>query len=135
MNLKLADYGINKEKFERFLELGEDFGYFGDYVILAMSRDAFFFPPVKYRRDKKDPLNRFNGLFDGRTYGDGRFVLVIDDCDNIHSVETFDNYGVRYKEFLSEESYSKLNFSSNMYENDKPEGNLHENPELYEKIK
>jgi len=26
--------------------------------------------------DKKDPLNRFGGLFDGSTHGNGMFVLI-----------------------------------------------------------
>jgi hypothetical protein len=34
MQLKLADYGKNKGKFERFLKIGESFGYFGNYLII-----------------------------------------------------------------------------------------------------
>lgn len=29
-----------------------------------------------WEKDEKDPLNRFDGLFDGRTYGGGRIVLM-----------------------------------------------------------
>jgi hypothetical protein len=32
MQLKLAEY--KEGKFERFLELGKDFGYFGDHLII-----------------------------------------------------------------------------------------------------
>lgn len=87
MKLKLADYGENKEKFERFLEIGKDFWYYGNSVKISahfkedekeMKKDGaiLIFSQKTFQKDEKDPLNRFNGLFDGRTYGNGRFVLV-----------------------------------------------------------
>jgi len=115
INLKLAEY--NKDgKCERFLEVGKDFLFgeevlflpYGDYsnrknVSYGVSPkpDAIYFAPVRIcYRDQKDPLNRFDGKFDGRTYGDGRFVLIENDCDHVQGF-----------------------------------GNLHENPELWKKIK
>jgi len=82
MKLRLAEY--KDGKFERFLELGKDFLYGGDFIIFTRSSGYFFIDTAcqEYReqfKDQKDPLNRFNGLFDGRTYGKGRFVLVKDE--------------------------------------------------------
>lgn len=85
INLKLAEYNLETGRFKRFLELGKDFGYFGDYIAIK------YFAPYndfvgqdkvntwclnELKKDQKDPLNRFNGLFDGRTYGEGKFVLI-----------------------------------------------------------
>lgn len=66
--LKLAEY--KDRKFKSFLELGRDFGYFGNFIQLTLNPDCLV------NKDKKDPLNYLNGLFDGRTYGEGRFVLI-----------------------------------------------------------
>jgi hypothetical protein len=75
ISLKLAEY--NKEgKFKRFLNCGiEDRQFlFGDKVIRINGLCE-----EDYYKDEKDPLNRFNGRFDGITYGEGRFVLIIND--------------------------------------------------------
>lgn len=78
INLKLAEYNLETGKFERFLEIGKDFGYLGSYILILYSEDedAEYSGEKSFPLDQKDPLNRFNGRFDGRTYGNGRFVLV-----------------------------------------------------------
>lgn len=80
MKLKLAQYN-SEAKFERFLELGKDFRYCGDMVMTFFHIDKM--TPKRqlgfngqYTKDEKDPLNRFDGWFDGRTYGEGRFILI-----------------------------------------------------------
>jgi hypothetical protein len=140
MELKLADYGENKEKFKRFLELGKGFGYFGDFIIVTaghwnIDEDAIFIEAndcqipdysqtiKKVKKDEKDPLNRFDGLFDGRTYGGGRFVLI---KDQEHEVAEFD--------MMEDGKRAELGYSWNGY-GWTHLGNLHKNPELYEKIK
>ena len=84
MQLKLAEYNA-EGKFERFLELNmsrEGFGYYGDRIVLRRFVklpeyiNKYLDTEDVYDLDQKDPLNRFDGLFDGRTYGGGRFVLV-----------------------------------------------------------
>jgi len=104
MKLRLAEY--KDGKFERFLELGSDFGYFGDFILVSNDYEQDFraeYTPIsdteldgscgsvdptaeRFALDKKDPLNRFNGLFDGRTYGEGRFVLVKDGEDDVKTI-------------------------------------------------
>lgn len=139
-NLKLADY--NKEgKFEKFLELGKDFLFGGDFLTLniisiaptieknCINRDV---PKIsieygKIVKDQKDPLNRFNGLFDGRTYGNGRFVLEINEQDKITKCNT--GHSVYY--LLG----NKIQSEDREYEIRSIAGNLHENPELWEKVK
>jgi len=83
-----------------------------------------------YNKDKKDPLNRFDGLFDGRTYGEGRFVLIL-------------NIGEVFQDDVLESRWlgGDLEVASNQPDEDKyyflPNeviGNLHENPELFLKI-
>jgi len=87
INLKLAEY--KDGKFERFLELGKDFGYFEDFISVAsdcslaenllIETDEWALASrtvIRFRKDEKDPLSRFDGLFDDRTYGEGRFVLI-----------------------------------------------------------
>lgn len=90
MNLKLAEYNLKDGKFLRFLELGQQFVYGGDWLgvldkeskldiatQMSMAASIGDINPIKYTRlDKTDPLNRFNGLFDGRSFGQGKFVLV-----------------------------------------------------------
>ena len=79
---------------------------------------------IDYKKDKKDPLNRFNGRFDGRTYAEGRFVLIINYQDNINKNIEYDGYEDVYIYTLG------TDIEANFIE---PE-NLHEDPELYEKI-
>jgi hypothetical protein len=93
MKLKLAQYNLETGKFERFLELGKDFIYGGSFV------QVWFEPKIRegyvmeisseelveegtvqhFEKDEKDPLNRFGGLFDEISYGNGRFILIIND--------------------------------------------------------
>jgi hypothetical protein len=88
INLRLAEYDLKTGKFVRFLELGKDFVYGGDFVgvypqtalqairkCTIFSSDNFY----KFEKDETDPLNRFNGRFDGFIYGSGRFVLMESD--------------------------------------------------------
>lgn len=187
INLKLAEYNA-EGKFERFLELGKDFEYGGNYIrVLNITTgietdengiEKLIMP--YFLKDPKDPLNRFDGLFDGRTYGDGRFVLIIDDQDDLlkHRSLVCDMQptGVKewadfcsnhdLKEFVKlretseylcavceseyiEESLPEcfLPEEDNLFGFENAEelldaintaqliGNLHENPELYSKIK
>jgi len=83
MQLRLAEY--KDGKFERFLELGEDFLFGGEFVYLpkGIPQPDFWengeqeeFYGSLFKLDQKDPLNRFDGLFDGLTYSNGRFVLI-----------------------------------------------------------
>jgi len=138
MQLKLAEYNADG-KFERFLELGKDFGYFGDYIqILPEELLEFEYnitcpdflkdrrQPKIFTKDKKDPLNRFNGLFDGRTYGNGRFVLIVNFEDNVYRKIYYNGYEdvfiYKMDDFLKiEEEWKEF-------------GNLHENPELYNNL-
>jgi hypothetical protein len=201
MQLKLAEY--KDGKFERFLELGKDFVFGGEYIIITgLNLDKLREDPRYYDLDtdltnisiypldKKDPLNRFDGLFDGRTYGGGGFVLlrgfqVPIECQvdlefvdeqykedfineairnkiidlNIHwqdSVykrkaiysskiiwdvlsilpEAGNNYGSYPDAFeFPRITYSCDSGALRLIEEAKFEGNLHQNPELYEKIK
>jgi hypothetical protein len=163
MNLKLAEY--KDEKFERFLKLGEDFGYCGKFIIVTTGALDLFFKyslprqpnqkeaceeyVVVFKKDEKDPLNRFNGLFNGRTFGNGRFVLIETPnrrFDEVFSIKNFDvikNDGkyyvykdgvpTRYDDSLYGWHW-KVGYCGfiNKFEN---VGNLIENPELWEKIK
>lgn len=79
MQLKLAEY--KDGKFEKFLELGKDFVFGGEFILLTEKMTLLgvwgFGEPFSFKKDEKDPLSRFDGLFDGITYGNGRFVLII----------------------------------------------------------
>ena len=85
INLKLAEYDLKTGKFVRFLELGKDFVYGGDFVgvypqtalqairkCTIFSSDNFY----KFEKDETDPLKRFNNLFNGITFGKGIFILI-----------------------------------------------------------
>jgi hypothetical protein len=52
----------------RRLQLGQDFGYYGDYIVLMGDL------PLQEMRDAIDPLGD-DPMFNGRTYGNGRFIL------------------------------------------------------------
>ena len=161
INLKLAEYDLKTGKFVRFLELGKDFGYFGYFVgvypqtlfqalrkcIAFVSSDSFY----GYDLDKKDPLNRFGGLFDGRTYGNGAYVLI--QGFELKGQKYFqdDIMGDTLLDLKADDSYSccfGLNaigilhdFGSYNYEDitdylqDDGLKNIHTNPELWDKIK
>lgn len=92
IKMHLAEYKYGKVY--RFLELGKDFMYGGDFIlvnclasyndeddhtdwpygdsILQGNKEEFY--GRVFKLDKTDPLKR-NGLFDGRTYGNGSFAL------------------------------------------------------------
>jgi len=74
INLRLAEY--KDGKFLRFLEIGNDFLYGGGFVEINVSTEEDHLGG-DYDKDKTDPLKRFDGLFDGLTYGKGRFILII----------------------------------------------------------
>ena len=135
INLKLAEYDLETKKFVEFLELGKDFLYGGSYILFTRSSGYFFIDTCgeKYREqfiDEKDPLNRFKGLFDGRTYGDGRFVLM-------------QNFGAIFEDDVLKSRWLGSDLSTVQCQPDEErlyftseavKGNLHENPELYERI-
>ena len=132
INLKLAEYDLETGKFVRFLEVGNNF-LFGGHIIVfhnPSSQNNYKYVDCKglthidYKKDEKDPLNRFDGLFNGRTYGKGRFVLIINNQDNINKNIEYDGYEDVFIYTLG------TDIETNFIE---PE-NLHENPELYEKI-
>ncbi len=163
INLKLADYGQNKDKFERFLELGADFVYGGNYIFLD-GIDEHYFSDEKnengetgldflqlaghelystgiYKKDEIDPLNRFKGLFNGRTYGEGRFVLMcqLKDKDDLYEdtvicakpdqgYSEILGYGLIQNDFMNiSKTYPRIWKEAC--------GNLHQNPELYERAR
>jgi hypothetical protein len=134
INLKLAEYNKD-EKFQGFLELGKDFLFADYFIFIPKFGDGEYLDDREngdqadplgriYRRDEKDPLKRFGGLFDGRTYGEGKFVLIRDDEDDIIQMGQH-NYQRKF-----DDSDDKLHYLGAYIL-----GNLHENPELYKKIK
>ena len=88
IDLKLAQYN-SEGKFVGFLEIGKDFVYGGYYILITEKMTPLgvlgFADACSFDRDEKDPLNRFDGLFDGRTYGKGRFVLEINNRFNVYT--------------------------------------------------
>lgn len=76
INLKLAEYDLKTGKFVRFLELGKEFTYGGDYIIIASVVNNRANLLGTFNLDKKDPLKRFNGSFNGITFGKGMFILI-----------------------------------------------------------
>ena len=169
INIKLAKYS-EEGKFEKYLELGKDFLYGGDFIRVFASTEEEYkemremkalvvFANKTLQKDEKDPLNRFDGLFNGRTYGDGRFVLIpqslvegslmsTDDVILHGFVRNKDYYNAAILIFLSEmKGNTKTNFVIKEFQLEseivdklmKGEGpivtNLHENPELWSKIK
>ena len=151
MQLKLAEY--KDGKFERFLELGKDFVYGGNFVCVypqtalqairkctIFSSDNFY----KFEKDEKDPLNRFGGIFNNRSYGEGRFVLIeskiidrlgkkiIMSQDEIFS---YNEYIQRACDFINFHYWQETEDQVERNPNFKILGNLHEQPELWEKVK
>jgi len=149
MQLKLAEYNLKDGKFEKFLELGRDFVFGGEFILFverADIQDAIQLPDYISKKDfyfidEKDPLNRFNGLFDGRTYGEGRFVLIRGDEDDIyHFVFPYRgshaiNFEVRENKYFPKSQKISAQNTWESAKEAKITGNLHENPELWEKIK
>lgn len=132
--MQLAEY--NKDgKFESFLEF-DNFFISANWIIVDIKSeypDATFacgFADNLFKKDETDPLNRFNGLFNGRTYGEGRFVLIEKDEHDIKQIERIfpDFKDISYER-------GKPIFDGRKNRCEFLLGNLHENPELYEKIK
>lgn len=92
MEIKLAEY--KDGKFNRFLEqsklesqtffdqegmddnidiLSNGFLLGANYIQIVSRDKDFDICSEEYKLDEKDPLNRFDGI----TYGNGRFVLII----------------------------------------------------------
>lgn len=154
INLRLAEYNLETEKFERFLELGKDFAYCGEFLILK-NKDKLIDGSVLecwsyiwrddkklIKKDPKDPLNRFNGLFDCRTYGEGRFVLIIETnytTENNKKIYFDDIVDMpNWPECAGDENLKLIDehfINTNRYIIHNIIGNLHENPELWEKVK
>lgn len=145
MQLKLAEYNADG-KFERFLEFSSDgdWKYCGNAIeVYDSSSTSVTFNIYDwhlYMLDEKDPLNRFDGLFDGRTYGNGRFILIESEEDDIEvAIDTKTKevlgYGLRGRYLTLSprraDSAGYVNF--NFYK--EIAGNLHSNPELWEKVK
>jgi hypothetical protein len=150
INLKLARYHLAGDKvfeefpkgslpagkyetltvssFDCFLDLGDDFLFGKNFILidgaaiddLSNYKDTMdsreFYGDVVIK-DEKDPLNRFGGLFDGFTYGNGRFVLVTEVDHSLVGKK------VLFKDLF--QGKTELPVISI--------GNLHENPELYNK--
>lgn len=182
IKLRLAEY--KDGKFKRFLELGRDFLYGGDVIQLTetpvgtMRLDQFVNMAARFtatdsdaerwakwatecliKKDEKDPLSRFDGRFDGRTYGNGRFVLIrgYDDAetrweDSVFSLEdnsppitmhadilTVGDFGNHYGAYPEAFDFPRMSDSCNSgacsfnLEN-RLLGNIHENPELWDLI-
>lgn len=150
INLKLAEY--EDGKFKKFLELGKDFLFGGNYIYLDAVCSNLFDEEIKeeygnqssyqclhelghelytteiFKKDQKDPFHRFNGLFDGRTYGDGRFVLIVDNEDDVERADIDGAMGIYTVGFLRNVSNSYVFIGETL-------GNLHQQPELWEKVK
>jgi hypothetical protein len=79
IDLKLAEYDLKTGKFKKFLEIGKGFYYAKDYIVV--DREGFVLNSdsdcVYYYLDKIDLLRRFGSAFNGKTYGLGRFVLIV----------------------------------------------------------
>lgn len=140
INLKLAEYDLETKKFIKFIKLGSDYGefmYVGDCVFVI--DDFGYSPDMCHDLGARDPLNRFNGRFDGRTYGHGKFVLILDDQDNVYLEKKVatgkDHDGIRFT--IDYDCYS-FKADEESYYHKKPEqeyqGELHENPEFWDKI-
>lgn len=143
MQLKLADYGEKKEKFERFLELGRainKFVYCGDLIEIITQKEGQEYAHChSYIKDDKDPLNRFSGLFDGRTYGDGRFVLIrgieLETGLIYWGDEFFSADGETLLSYCDDREILKSQAAVAFLEKALLGINIHQNPELYEKIR
>jgi hypothetical protein len=172
INLILAEY--KDGKFERFLKLANavidtdcptNFLGKNKYFEIAFTVDPTFllgnnavhmvdpfdeYDTDIFLKDEKDPLNRFNGLFDGSTFEEGRFILIEDsdyqffNCkanfsDRWSYEDGNSNIFISFEGALCKRYRDRKGF---FWRADFPElevseciGNIFENPELYEKIK
>ena len=153
INLKLAEY--REGKFLGFLMLGDDFLFGRDFIDLTKisvepltnltNQDKFerIMPKVTvetgiHHLDETDPLKRFDGLFDGRTYGRGRFILMQEICldgkiisdDDIIEIVGQGNVLIDTIECMQPDlvNYCVEGDLGGIL------GNLHKNPELWNKI-
>jgi hypothetical protein len=147
INLKLAEY--NKDgKFQGFLELYNLCKFSGERAFL-LGQDSIRIIEHEicgdywdHEKDEKDPLNRFNGLFNGMTYGEGRFVMFVNDNFSIYEQKFFDKkheefgYGLNLNGNISCTFKNASSFTGKYLNSTSPKliGNLMENPELYEKL-
>jgi hypothetical protein len=142
MQLKLAEYSTDG-KFRRFLELGKDFAYGGEFILVDGKfnkphekwlscptclrsygfASAITLQEFEFKKDEKDPLNRFNGRFNGLTYGKGRFILIEEDSDDFNR-----------DRILKSDWMAAVYFGQRNYEDFIAVGNIHENPEFYSKL-
>ncbi len=163
MQLKLADYGENKEKFKRFFELGKNFLFGGEFIKVFASEaekqeiDLYNesinsimlspYPQHQFFKDEKDPLNRLGGHFSGRTFGKGRFILIkgfqfkekiiwedevlgfYHELIKIKKDFAISNCGHGEQSGMNRAGFYFCNTDTSV------KGNIHENPELWEKVK
>lgn len=130
IELKLAEYDLKSRKFLRFYSFGKSkysFFYGGD-TLLIQHYSEILAAEFHVNKDEKDPLKRFNGLFDGRTYGEGRFVLIERNYDDLY--QKVSKYGDEFRTMELGERANNLNLFVTFHH----KGNLHENPELFDII-
>ena len=154
IELRLAEYDLETGKFKSFLELGKDFLLSKEFIYLpegmpydCCDEDAEELYGQFFKKDRQDPLKRFAGYFDGRTYGKGRFILMFgyllksEECSDL----TEDRM-IWEDEIIYISGYGNLlidNLAHRFYEIgdvlmerclEHTLGNLHENPELWDKL-
>lgn len=130
--MKLAEYV--KGQFVGYLRVGKDFLYGKEFIgvyprtlIEALSKCTIFSREgfYKFMLDERDPLNRFDGKFNGRTYCNGRFVLVDWDWDN-GAVEVEKGHPLFEQGYAgSEFEYEGVVTSTILY-------SIHERPDLHQ---
>ncbi len=139
MQLKLAEYNRNTGAFLGFIPLGQKFMYAGDFIVVETGgwehKDLISEHPNKTQK-------LFNGLFSGRTYGGGRFVLIkigkttepkeIKQDDIIldeHGLYNMIEWANTVPRLLIKRKAILDRCGANIV------GNIHENPELWEDVK
>lgn len=94
--MKLAEY--KDGKFLMFLKCGHGvdmFSYGDETICVVSSQQEGPYIQETLLRDEVDPLSRFDGRFNGRTYGEGRFVLISGDEDDLNLELKFDKKNLR----------------------------------------
>lgn len=122
LQLRLIEY-TEKGNFVKILT--KDFMYNRDYIyyapdIINPTNKAYQTLGLVLLKDDKDPFNRFGGLFHGRTYENGQYVLEINHQDDV--LKSLENH--LYIRGLDFTRFDKL-----------PVGNLHTEPKLFQEIK